>query len=300
MRDKGTYIMQMSLEAGEKLLQRILSVDPYIVSDNTSSVLPCAASRLTPLRNKEYGDDRPVFESDASDTFGTPDSNSLSKSVRVQDATSQMHDHGSAYMFREQLSVDALNYMRGQGSPPPTEQSEVNFTIQTAVGLADVIAKPSRVHQDMWDSLVAPSISCRALRVESWLHGWHRLPNMCQSLFCVVNAAGVRIDMPNNRTSTMSLLADSGVGSAHEAPNAVMQWGIYQDHAKWAVCCNKAAVCFGDMNRMQSQQKRGGLAICYRPLDAGSVQFSQQLHRQLSSWLTPAAKHCSGCACSGG
>lgn len=290
----------MSLEAGERLLQGILSVDPYIVSDNTSSVLPCGVSRPTPLQNEEYGDDRPAFESNANDNFANPHFSSLSSSVHVEDVTSRTSDHGSTYMFKDGLSVDALNHMRTRDNSPSAPYFKGNFTLPTIVGLADVIAKPSRVHQDMWDSLVAPSIRCKALRVESWLRGWHRLPNTCQSSFCVVNAAGVRIDMSYNRTSTMPLATDASVESAHRGSETAKQWGIYQDHAKWAVCCDKAAVCFGDMNRMKSQRKRGGLAICYRPQDGGSVQFSQELHKHLSLWLIPAAKHCSGCACSAG
>lgn len=37
-------------------------------------------------------------------------------------------------------------------------------------------------------------------------------------------------------------------------------WNEVDDHAKWVIAGNY--VCFGDMNRMESQWKRGGAFYC--------------------------------------
>jgi deoxyribonuclease-2 len=36
-----------------------------------------------------------------------------------------------------------------------------------------------------------------------------------------------------------------------------------QEHSKWAVSQNKNIACFGDLNRTESQKKRGGMTICF-------------------------------------
>lgn len=35
------------------------------------------------------------------------------------------------------------------------------------------------------------------------------------------------------------------------------------DHSKWGVALSKEVVCFGDINRMTSQYKRGGGTTCF-------------------------------------
>ena len=41
-------------------------------------------------------------------------------------------------------------------------------------------------------------------------------------------------------------------------------WKSTQDHSKWAVGQNSDLLCFGDMNRMDSQLKRGGGTLCVK------------------------------------
>ena len=41
-------------------------------------------------------------------------------------------------------------------------------------------------------------------------------------------------------------------------------WTESQDHAKWAVALDSSNVaCIGDINRMTSQEKRGGGTVCF-------------------------------------
>lgn len=44
--------------------------------------------------------------------------------------------------------------------------------------------------------------------------------------------------------------------------NSSVKWTETQDHSKWVITQNKNWSCFGDMNRMKSQWKRGGAFYC--------------------------------------
>jgi hypothetical protein len=44
-----------------------------------------------------------------------------------------------------------------------------------------------------------------------------------------------------------------------------IKWGESNDHSKWVLAENKYS-CFGDMNRMPSQWKRGGAFYCLEDL----------------------------------
>jgi hypothetical protein len=35
-----------------------------------------------------------------------------------------------------------------------------------------------------------------------------------------------------------------------------------KEHSKWAVAANKGVACFGDVNHVESQAKRGGNIVC--------------------------------------
>lgn len=50
-------------------------------------------------------------------------------------------------------------------------------------------------------------------------------------------------------------------------------WSYHQDHSKWAISAEKSSgyVCISDINRMQSQFRRGGGAVCMRCQNCWSV-----------------------------
>eukprot|EP00105_Crassostrea_gigas_P043469 XP_019927617.1 PREDICTED: uncharacterized protein LOC105339863 isoform X4 [Crassostrea gigas] len=53
------------------------------------------------------------------------------------------------------------------------------------------------------------------------------------------------------------------------------------DHSKWAVTKNKHLICTGDINRQETQAKRGGLSLCLMNADA-SKEF-RELHNRCAA-----------------
>ncbi len=54
--------------------------------------------------------------------------------------------------------------------------------------------------------------------------------------------------------------------------NEKIQWDESKDHSKWAIVGDRYS-CFGDMNRMTSQWKRGGAFYC---LDDRTLNMAMQ------------------------
>lgn len=85
----------------------------------------------------------------------------------------------------------------------------------------------------LWDDIVAVGLQSD-LKVQSW--GRPFLPSNCSKQFKVYNVKDTQID------------------------NQVY-WPEHDNHAKWAT--SDTYMCFGDMNRMESQASRGGGALCF-------------------------------------
>ena len=103
-------------------------------------------------------------------------------------------------------------------------------------------AKNAQWNDDLYENLIAKHYSSGFL-VETWLRG-EEIGPYCppSSPFRVVDAKTLSVvDGTQNRT-----------------------WTESQDHAKWAVALDSSyVVCVGDINRMTSQRKRGGGAVCF-------------------------------------
>lgn len=105
----------------------------------------------------------------------------------------------------------------------------------------------------LWGDLVAPTFTS-SLNVQSWLRGYEEGP-YCppQYKYSVVDTKDLQMK---------------------DADGKIQSWTEGADHSKWAVSSNGGSLaCIGDINRMTSQFKRGGGAVCAE----GTV-----LHSQLS------------------
>lgn len=102
-------------------------------------------------------------------------------------------------------------------------------------------AKFTDFGKDLYADLVAPMLRVPLL-VETWPNGPGKMPSRCDSPFIVENVD--EMDFPE--------IQDDDFTTRH-------------DHAKWAISLDKKKpyVCIGDINRMDTQRKRGGGTACF-------------------------------------
>ncbi|XP_046817717.1 plancitoxin-1 [Vespa crabro] len=132
--------------------------------------------------------------------------------------------------------TDAANQIHIKN--PPYKNKEI---IKSSASLEFVsFAKSSKWQQDLYSDFVAPQLKSN-LFVESYLNGPGKLNSNCHGLE-VHNVKSVKLQAAN------------------------IQFESTQDHSKWVVTMNnkknKSWVCIGDINRANTQYKRGGGTVC--------------------------------------
>jgi len=136
-----------------------------------------------------------------------------------------------------------------------TSAGKVNF-------LSFARTKKAAAAGDLYSVMVAPYLKA-PLAVETWRRGaGGPLASNCKDKYSVSNVNEMKINFSKD-----SAVSDSGV------------WPYIRDHAKWAISQDKMApyVCIGDINRMESQFKRGGGTVCIKDPHVWTV-FSQAIH----------------------
>jgi len=109
-------------------------------------------------------------------------------------------------------------------------------------GLAfKVIAKNRKWGKDFWNDLVGPTLK-EDIDVETWIRG---------AIPPTVDSDGV------HKTVDVKYIDLSPLG-------VPWTWSETHDHAKWAISVDSDWVCVGDINRMVSQEKRGGGTIAFQ------------------------------------
>lgn len=109
-------------------------------------------------------------------------------------------------------------------------------------------AKNAAFNKNIWQSLIAPELK-DGLWVESWGRPY-------SDPFCAPTYAYEVLNIKN--------ITFEGYF-----------WKGTQDHSKWALTITKDVVCYGDLNMMDSQDDRGGGAICLS--DSQLYKFSHDL-----------------------
>lgn len=171
----------------------------------------------------------------------------------VQRLAGQMITHQQPQVFDKQLPAGLdptsnLALLCGQINPAdPGDTSMLTFT--TRGGLVfDVIAKNRDWNQDFWNDLVGPDIH-EDINVETWIRG---------------NPATV---IPSTKDSdNVHTVADIKYITLR-ALGLPWAWPEVQDHAKWAISHADNWICVGDINRMISQEKRGGCTVAFQDPD---------------------------------
>ncbi|MGC4092647.1 MAG: deoxyribonuclease II family protein [Polyangiaceae bacterium] len=156
-------------------------------------------------------------------------------------AQMQTHQQPQVYLPRlpsKLSSTDPLARL-GQGSDPNAGADSDVLAFKSRGGLAfKVIAKNRAWNKDFWNDLVGPALGAD-MDVETWIRG--KVPP-------VLDSDGI------HKTFDVKFIDLSPLG----APYA---WPETHDHAKWGITKSADWVCVGDINRMISQEKRGGGTI---------------------------------------
>eukprot|EP00518_Triparma_eleuthera_P018247 CAMPEP_0197556460 /NCGR_PEP_ID=MMETSP1320-20131121/15173_1 /TAXON_ID=91990 /ORGANISM="Bolidomonas sp., Strain RCC2347" /LENGTH=304 /DNA_ID=CAMNT_0043117593 /DNA_START=1 /DNA_END=911 /DNA_ORIENTATION=+ len=107
-------------------------------------------------------------------------------------------------------------------------------------------AKSRTWGKDLWEDLVAPSMGA-GMYVETWRDGsGGRMPSFCKN----------SSDPDSGHSVSYDILFVNQVNMTDAS------WSGTKDHSKWGVGTNEKFACVGDINRMCSQESRGGGALC--------------------------------------
>jgi deoxyribonuclease-2 len=154
------------------------------------------------------------------------------------------HQEPQVYLPRIPASLkktDALFRLTQTINPDAPGDSEV-LECRSRGGLAfKVIAKNKKWNKDFWNDLVGPTLKAD-MDVETWIRG--KIPP-------VLDSDGI------HKTFDVKFIDLSPLGIP-------WCWPETHDHAKWGITTDSDWVCVGDINRMISQEKRGGGTIAFQ------------------------------------
>jgi deoxyribonuclease-2 len=154
------------------------------------------------------------------------------------------HQEPQVYVPRVPASLDKKDplYLLTQTlNPNATGDADV-IQCKSRGGLAfQVIAKNRKWNKDFWNDLVGPTLKAD-IDVETWIRG--KIPP-------VLDSDGI------HKTFDVKYIDLSPLG-------VPWTWPETHDHAKWGITVDSDWVCVGDINRMVSQEKRGGGTIAFQ------------------------------------
>lgn len=121
-------------------------------------------------------------------------------------------------------------------------------------------AKDNQYNGDLYSAIIAPKLRS-PLYVETWRRGSGTpMDPSCQIKYKVEDVLAVNITV------------------FQQSKAKYVGFQYTEDHSKWAISSNPKAkakwVCIGDINRMQSQGKRGGGSVCFTSSQAWRAYFS--------------------------
>ncbi|MEY2498561.1 MAG: deoxyribonuclease [Verrucomicrobiota bacterium] len=158
----------------------------------------------------------------------------------------QMANHQTPQVYVPRVPAaldksDALYVLAQTLNTNATGDADV-IQCKTRNGLAfQVIAKNREWNKDFWNDLVGPTLKAD-MDVETWIRG--KIPP-------VLDSDGI------HKTFDVKYIDLSPLG-------VPWTWPETHDHAKWGITVDSDWVCVGDINRMVSQEKRGGGTIAFQ------------------------------------
>lgn len=154
------------------------------------------------------------------------------------------HQEPQVYTPRVPETLDKRDplYLLTQTLQPNAPGDSNVIDCRTRGGLAfKVIAKNRKWGKDFWNDLVGPTLKAD-MDVESWIRG--KIPP-------VLDSDGI------HKTFDVKYIDLSPLG-------VPWTWPETHDHAKWGITVDSNWVCVGDINRMVSQENRGGGTIAFQ------------------------------------
>lgn len=193
----------------------------------------------------------PKFSDPSATTLPTPEYGQTFICIAIDLETAskiaaQMANHQvpQVYLPRIPISLDKNDplYILSQplNTNPTTDSDIVDYKSRGGVDFK-VIAKNKKWNKDFWNDLVGPTLGTD-INVESWIRG--KIPP-------TLDSDGL------HKTFDVKYIDLSPLGIP-------WNWPETHDHAKWAVGVDSDWVCIGDINRMISQEKRGGATIAFQ------------------------------------
>ncbi|RWS21211.1 plancitoxin-1-like protein, partial [Leptotrombidium deliense] len=132
------------------------------------------------------------------------------------------------------------------------KESSAQRTIKSYKGQVFIaFSKNPKASGDLYGAYIAPSLK-NDLSVETWRRGaGGPLTSNCSSTYKIINVDTLEMKFKGGNIFTTD------------------EWLYTQDHAKWAVTTASISpfVCIADINRMESQFKRGGGSLCFNDSD---------------------------------
>lgn len=155
-------------------------------------------------------------------------------------------DRISAKMFELIPELNNMKLTNERKRLRKNEESTLAQTINTRAGMElQLFSKSASFGDDLYSNWMNDELKS-SLYVESWLNGQGGpLDSYCSpKSYHVNNVKSMKLDVRDSE----------------------IVWSSSQDHSKWAISNdrNSGYVCITDINRMQSQFKRGGGGLCIR------------------------------------
>lgn len=173
----------------------------------------------------------------------------------ASDIAKVMIDHQEPQVFSSNLpdslpASDPLRLLTQKIDPNAKGDSHVH-DFQSRGGKAfKLIAKNRKWGGDFWNQLVGPALGV-CMDVETWIRGGAITTNKDSDAPGAINLLG-KLETFDIKAIDLTPLG------------APWKWPETKDHAKWGIGVEADWVCVGDINRMISQEKRGGGAIAFQ------------------------------------
>ena len=158
----------------------------------------------------------------------------------------QMANHQEPQTYLPRIPASLANtdpiYLLTQPLNPSAPSAYDVLAFKTRAGLAfKVIAKNRKWGQDFWNDLVAPTLGV-SMDVETWIRG--------------------KIPPTTDKTGQYKIIDVKYIDL--RPLGAPWVWPESKDHAKWGISLTADWICVGDINRMVSQENRGGGTVAFQ------------------------------------